>query len=163
MLVVAPLLPRLMGRLGTLPALYLGIAVAVAALLMMALLPSLGAWFVLRFVLGLGNAIHCVVSETWINAVPTAAPSALMAVALLIGFTHIVVLTLLPVYGVRLGLGQDTAVLMLSVFLAGSVVLQLPIGWLAGGRAAAWRSRARSCGRSCSSGAAPSWASTPSA
>lgn len=204
MLVVAPLLPRLMGRLGTLPALYLGIAVAAAALLMMPLLPSLGAWFVLRFVLGLGNAIHWVVSETWINTVadernrgrvvgayvtvlaaglacgplligitgidgavpfvigagliasaalpllfaggaappvPAEAPStliaaarrapALMAVALLIGFAHIVVLALLPVYGVRLGLGQDTAVLMLSVFLAGSVVLQVPIGWLA--------------------------------
>ena len=204
MLVVAPLLPRLMGRIGTLPALYLGIAVAVAALLMMPLLPSLGAWFVLRFVLGLGNAIHWVVSETWINTVadernrgrvvgayvtvlaaglacgplligitgidgvvpfvtgagliaaaalpllfagggappvPAEAPSALMAaahrapalmaVALLIGFTHIMVFALLPVYGVRLGLGQDTAVRMLSVFLAGSVVLQVPIGWLA--------------------------------
>ncbi|MEE8544199.1 MAG: MFS transporter, partial [Alphaproteobacteria bacterium] len=69
MLVVAPLLPRLMGHLGTLPALYLGIAVATAALLMMPLLPSLGAWFALRFVLGLGNAIHWVVSETWIITV----------------------------------------------------------------------------------------------
>ena len=39
--------------------------------------------------------------------------------------------TIFPVYGVRLGLGQDTAVRMLSVFLAGSVVLQVPIGWLA--------------------------------
>lgn len=204
MLVVAPLLPRLMGHLGTLPALFLGIAVAVAALLMMPLLPSLGAWFVLRFVLGLGNAIHWVVSETWIITVadsrnrgrvvgayvtvlaaglacgplligltgidgavpfvtgagliaaaavpllfagggappvPAEAPAALiaaarwapalMAVALLVGFTHIVVFALLPVYGVRLGLGQDTAVLMLSVFLAGSMVLQVPIGWLA--------------------------------
>ncbi len=204
MVVVAPLLPRLMGRVGTLPALYLGIAVAVTALLMMPLLPSLEAWFVLRFLLGLGIATHWVVSETWINTVadernrgrvigayvtvlsaglaagplligitgidgaapflaaaafiaaaavpllfaaggapPVAAepPSALvaavrrapavMAAALLVGFTHIMVFALLTVYGVRLGLGQDTAVRMLSVFLAGSVVLQVPIGWLA--------------------------------
>lgn len=204
MLAVAPLLPRLMGRVGTLPALFLGIAVALAALLLMPLFPTLSAWFVLRFLLGLGTAIHWVVSETWINmvadernrgrvigayvtvftaglaagplligitgldgaapflaaaafiaaaAVPLAfaaggapavaaePPSALlaalrrapaiMAAALLVGFTHIVVFALLPVYGVRLGLGQDTSVLMLSVFLAGSVVFQVPIGWLA--------------------------------
>ena len=40
-------------------------------------------------------------------------------------------LGLLPVYGVRRGLPEDTASLMLTVFAIGNVFLQLPIGWLA--------------------------------
>ncbi|MEH6402736.1 MAG: MFS transporter [Sneathiella sp.] len=41
------------------------------------------------------------------------------------------VLTLLPVYGVKNGMTENTAVLMSSVLLAGNILLQFPIGWLA--------------------------------
>lgn len=40
-------------------------------------------------------------------------------------------LGLLPVYGVKKGLTQETAALMLTAFIAGNVVLQFPIGWIA--------------------------------
>jgi MFS family permease len=40
-------------------------------------------------------------------------------------------LGLLPVYGVRKGLSQETAALMLTAFIVGNVVLQFPIGWIA--------------------------------
>lgn len=203
MLVVAPLLPGLMSRIGTLSSLYAGLAVAAAAILLLPVFHDLTAWFVLRFLLGLGMAVHWVVSETWVNmvaserhrarvigayvtllavglacgpvligvvgidgalpfvagaalvvaaavpllfahgSVPPAPPQPeglagaarrapmIMATALLAGFTHIVVFALLPIYGVRLGMGPSTAALMLSVFIGGTVVLQLPLGWLA--------------------------------
>ena len=43
---------------------------------------------------------------------------------------------LLPVYGLHHGLDQTTAVLMLSIFIGGNMLLQVPIGWMAdrGGR-----------------------------
>jgi MFS family permease len=40
-------------------------------------------------------------------------------------------LGLLPVYGVKRGLSQETASLMLTAFIVGNVVLQFPIGWIA--------------------------------
>lgn len=40
-------------------------------------------------------------------------------------------LGLLPVYGVKKGLSQETAALMLTAFIVGNVVLQFPIGWIA--------------------------------
>jgi MFS family permease len=40
-------------------------------------------------------------------------------------------LSLLPVYGVRLGFDVSTAANLLTVLIVGNVVLQLPIGWLA--------------------------------
>lgn len=40
-------------------------------------------------------------------------------------------LGLLPVYGVKKGLSQATASLMLTAFIVGNVVLQFPIGWVA--------------------------------
>ncbi len=40
-------------------------------------------------------------------------------------------LGLLPVYGVKKGLSQATASLMLTAFIVGNVILQFPIGWLA--------------------------------
>jgi MFS family permease len=40
-------------------------------------------------------------------------------------------LGLLPVYGVKKGLTREAASLMLTAFIAGNVVLQFPIGWIA--------------------------------
>ena len=53
------------------------------------------------------------------------------AAALLVAFFDGSVLTLLPVYGIKNGQLQETAVLMTSALLAGNIVLQIPIGWLA--------------------------------
>jgi MFS family permease len=40
-------------------------------------------------------------------------------------------LSLLPVYGIRIGLDVAVAAAILTVLIAGNVVLQFPIGWLA--------------------------------
>jgi len=53
------------------------------------------------------------------------------AAALLVAFFDGSVLTLLPVYGVKNGQSMEIAVLMTSALLAGNILLQLPIGWMA--------------------------------
>lgn len=58
------------------------------------------------------------------------APTLFMA-ALIAGVLDTSVFSLLPVYGLRLGLGEETAVLLLTSFLLGNLVLQFPIGWCA--------------------------------
>lgn len=55
----------------------------------------------------------------------------LLAAAGLAGLTGAALFSLLAVYGVRIGVPQDQAVVMLSVMLLGNLALQLPIGWLA--------------------------------
>jgi MFS family permease len=47
------------------------------------------------------------------------------------GLMDFALYSLLPVYGLHHGLDQSSAVLMLTVFTGGNVLLQLPIGWLA--------------------------------
>ena len=202
--VFAPIMPRLIGSLGTLPSMFLGLAVSAGAILLFPVFPSLPAWFALRFVLGLGMVVHWVVGEAWINTVATeesrgrviglyvtllaagfaggpllvgligidgtapflvsaaiiaaaAAPLAFargvappmparptagfvrffrrapttMGAALAFGLVDGAVFALLPLYSLRSGFDQHTAVVMLSVFVAGNLVLQIPIGWLA--------------------------------
>jgi MFS family permease len=58
------------------------------------------------------------------------APAAMFA-ALIAGLVESTEISLLPVFGVRRGLDEPTALLLVTVFLAGNVVLQLPIGRLA--------------------------------
>jgi MFS family permease len=41
------------------------------------------------------------------------------------------IFTLLPVYGLRVGMEQETAVLLLTVFIGGNLLLQVPLGWIA--------------------------------
>ncbi len=53
------------------------------------------------------------------------------AAILLVAFFDGTVLTLLPVYGVRHGMTEGTAVIMTTVLLAGNILLQIPIGWIA--------------------------------
>ncbi|WP_025899809.1 MFS transporter [Sneathiella glossodoripedis] len=53
------------------------------------------------------------------------------AAALLLSFFDGTILTLLPVYGVRHEMSEGMAVLMTSTLLAGNILLQFPIGWLA--------------------------------
>lgn len=55
----------------------------------------------------------------------------LMITALMFGLIDSTVLALLPVYGVQKGLDAEVAALLLTMFVLGSVVGQIPIGWLA--------------------------------
>ncbi|WP_119461774.1 MFS transporter [Rhodospirillaceae bacterium SYSU D60014] len=58
------------------------------------------------------------------------APTVMLG-ALAAGFIDISLFVMLPVYGLRAGFDQALAVQMLSVFVAGNLVLQMPLGWLA--------------------------------
>jgi MFS family permease len=40
-------------------------------------------------------------------------------------------LSLLPVYGIRLGMDQETSATILAALIYGNVIFQLPIGWMA--------------------------------
>lgn len=53
-----------------------------------------------------------------------------MMIVLLVGFIWITIMALLPVYGVRSGLAEDSAVFLLTCFVGGNVVFQYPIGRL---------------------------------
>lgn len=55
----------------------------------------------------------------------------LMVAALMFGLIDSTVLALLPVYGVQKGLDAETAALLLTMFVMGGVVGQIPIGMLA--------------------------------
>ncbi|NQD96086.1 MFS transporter [Pseudomonas sp. CrR25] len=57
-------------------------------------------------------------------------PAIAWAVMLFAAF-EAMMLTLLPIYGLRQGFSQDVALFMVSVVVVGDAVLQLPIGWLA--------------------------------
>lgn len=54
----------------------------------------------------------------------------ILTAALVFGMVDSSVLSLLPVFGLHLGIGEDKAVQLVSFFVAGAVFLQLPIGWL---------------------------------
>ena len=54
-----------------------------------------------------------------------------MLAALIAGLVESADVSLLPVYGLHQGLDDRAALLLVTVFLAGNIVLQLPIGYLA--------------------------------
>ena len=58
------------------------------------------------------------------------APSVMVA-ALVAGLVESADLTLLPLFGIRAGFDDHKALLLITVFMAGNVVLQVPIGLLA--------------------------------
>jgi MFS family permease len=60
----------------------------------------------------------------------TAAPL-IFAAALAAGLNDASLWTLLGIYGLRTGVSEADTLLILSVFAAGTVTLQLPLGWLA--------------------------------
>lgn len=56
---------------------------------------------------------------------------AIFAAAFVAGMVDTAFLTFLPIWGLRTGLDHAFALALLSVFVAGNVVLPLPVGWLA--------------------------------
>lgn len=202
-LAMGPLLPWLVSRLGTAASMMLGAVLSALFMVCFTLTDHLAAWFVLRFLLGMGIAIPWIVSEAWINIVAgermrgrligvystllaagiatgpvllnlvgtagsrpflvsaglallialpllfvrgrAPAPPAHgglslgllrrapvpLAAAFIAGFGEAAIFSLLSIYGVRGGLPEGTAVLWLSGFVAGNLLLQIPLGWLA--------------------------------
>jgi MFS family permease len=67
---------------------------------------------------------------TRLTGVVRAAPLVMLA-AWVAGLVEAADLTLLPLFGLHAGFGERTALSLLAVFMAGNVVLQVPIGLLA--------------------------------
>ncbi len=65
-----------------------------------------------------------------LSGVLRTAPIVMLA-ALVAGLVESADLTLLPLFGIRSGLTEKAALLLVAVFMAGNVVLQVPIGLLA--------------------------------
>jgi len=203
-ILAAPFLPRLVARVGLIGVLLSAGAIDVLAILGFLLTDDLVAWFVLRFLMGIGMMLHWVGSEIWINAavrdehrgkiiglngalfsggmacgpivlgtvgtqgtLPFVISMAIVAAssvpfllalgtapeahhkgaadlwtacrraptAMLSGLAQgVLVMALfvqLPIYGLRSGLGEATAVTLLSALVIGGSVLPIPLGWLA--------------------------------
>jgi MFS family permease len=203
-LLIGPLLPRIIGRLGTMRSMYFGFVLFSAVVLLLPTTDSLLAWYLLRFLSGAAIGVHWVVTETWMNMMatnrnrgrvmavyvtmmsggfalgplvisgtgidgtapflaifaamcvsmvpivaarrvaPTMPPHQsgglrnvltlaplVMAAALFGGMMDLAVVNMLPLYGLDAGFGTDQAALMLTIFVAGNVALQIPLGWLA--------------------------------
>ncbi|MEP3244804.1 MAG: MFS transporter [Sneathiella sp.] len=113
---LGPVLINLIGSEGDMPFIVAGLIVATAGLFF---LYSRGTFPTLS-----GKSRFSVFS--FMKAAPM-----ICGAALLVAFFDGSVLTLLPVYGVKNQMTAEMAVLMASVLLAGNIVLQFPIGWLA--------------------------------
>jgi MFS family permease len=55
----------------------------------------------------------------------------IMAAVFVCGFIDMAILALLPLYGLRAGLDEQSALVLLTVLISGTTVMQLPIGWIA--------------------------------
>lgn len=55
----------------------------------------------------------------------------ILAVALVVAVVETSQFALLPIWGLRHGLGESAAALLLSVWIGGNILLQYPVGWLA--------------------------------
>ena len=207
---VGPLYPRLIARVGLQRSVVGGVACSILVLVAMTLWTSLAGWVVLRLLTGAAVGLAWIASEIWMNrATPPTARGAVMGLygavfslgtvggpllleftgtvgawpflvgagclaltllplallrqvaassaehaaphtqrlrdlprllplapvvmlaALVAGLVESADLSLLPLLGVREGLDERSALLLLTIFLAGNVALQLPIGLLA--------------------------------
>jgi MFS family permease len=69
LLIFTVVAPRAVSRLGTMRALYLGFILMIFSIVLLPVFDNVWAWFPLRFLMGIGIAIHWVTSETWINTI----------------------------------------------------------------------------------------------
>jgi MFS family permease len=114
--VLGPLVINLTGIEGWAP------FVAVSAALVVALLPVAFARQVAPTVSGHGAG--------GVLQAFAAAPTVMLA-ALVAGFVDAGLFTQIPIYELRAGFPREIAAASLSIFMAGNLVLQLPLGWLA--------------------------------
>jgi len=114
--VVGPVLLQITGTEGWLP-----ILVAVAAIAGSALPLLLG--------LGLAPSVSAHHGASVMRMLRSA--FVVMVAAYAGGLTDSGVFVLLPIYGLRTGFDVPTSILLLTVFTAGNLLLQIPIGWIA--------------------------------
>jgi MFS family permease len=197
--------PVIVRRLGAIASILAGTGIAVLCLVLFPLLPSLPAWFALRFIMGISIGVIWIVSETWVNALapdhargkiigiyvtvlsgcsaagplligvlgiegalPFFVSAAILALAVLPipiaaaggsvptfhhheaiplreaarlapvpmiaavihGGTMVVNMTLLPVYGGRMGLSETETVSLVTALIVGGMAAQIPVGHL---------------------------------
>ena len=72
-MLVAPLAPRFVRRLGIIRSIAGCLAAAATALLLLPLIPNLYAWFPIRFLLGAASSTIFIIGETWITIRPIVA------------------------------------------------------------------------------------------
>jgi MFS family permease len=84
----------------------------------------------------------------------------LLAAAFLAGSGDTALFAFLPIWGLHGGLDEAMAVTLLSVFVAGNVALQVPLGWMAD--KAGFRRMMGVCGLICLAGPVLSWWAVPS-
>jgi MFS family permease len=204
-IVIGPLYPIVIARLGLKRSILTGISIGVLILLLMPVWPGVPVWLLLRFINGCALGLTWIASEIWMNSVSGAAsrgtvmgiygtvfsigtvagpllleltgtsgwqPFAIGALclgltllplivlrdavypaqplvplrgllsflraapvivlaALVAGLVEAADLSLLPLFGLHAGVGERSSLLWIAVFLAGNVILQLPIGLLA--------------------------------
>jgi MFS family permease len=202
--ILGPLLtPRAIGRFGIRRFLLGCFALDIALFLLMKLIDSVGAWFMLRLLIGLVGSSIFTTTEAWIGLLagatdrgrilglyvaslsagfgvgplllsitgtvgwapfiaaslivavatipliaagggtrdlgraPAQSPLAIFArapllvlIAALFGLYEAAIMTLLPIWGVRVGLGYRLGAATVSTIYFGAIALQLPIGWL---------------------------------
>ena len=68
-LLISPLLPRYMSRIGPAILMLGAILVSLVAFLLLSVFPSMLAWFLLRFTMGAAGSVLWVCGEAWINQV----------------------------------------------------------------------------------------------
>jgi MFS family permease len=66
-MVVVPFSPRIVARMGARPAYFAAAALSVSTAALFPVFPSLGAWFVLRFLMGAGLSVQFMIGESWVN------------------------------------------------------------------------------------------------
>jgi MFS family permease len=74
---------------------------------------------------------HLEIEELFPVADIVAAMPAVFAAAFLAGMVDTSFFTFLPIWGSRMGFDQAFSLVLLSIFLAGTIVLPIPVGWLA--------------------------------
>lgn len=202
-LLSAPCVPALMARFGLVRCIALGLGADVLLIVLLPLLPSLGAWLCIRLAMGVSLGLLYAASETWINELaeehsrgrlmgiyngvlaasfgagpliilltgtdgwtpfvaaagiilcaaatlplavrhaPVMRREAGLSMLRIVGAAPVLVLgvllvatiygalwALMPVYGLRVGLGTEQSAVLLTVVAAGGVMLQYPLGWL---------------------------------
>lgn len=114
--VLGPLIVNLTGIDGWVPFLVVSASLALA-MVPVALARDVAPTMVDHSRMGIGQALAI-------------APTVMIA-ALVAGFVDVALFALIPVYEMRAGFPSDVAAMTLSVFMAGNLILQLPVGWLA--------------------------------
>jgi MFS family permease len=70
-LLLLPFMPKVLARLGTVPAMILGCLISSFGFLCLYLFQSVPAWIALRFVMSAGLTLPWLIGETWLNTVTT--------------------------------------------------------------------------------------------